>query len=107
MSPASFTFLNVTGTPALSQSDSKLMRAHITKTNFANRRRRRTETGAATESAKRVALTGTGRGLLTKDELLAALPADLPLTTPPKDPHRYAQFRKNIEGLSKSAANCL
>lgn len=37
---STFTFVTTTDAPALSASGAKLMRAHITKTNFARRRRR-------------------------------------------------------------------
>lgn len=42
-----------------------------------------------------VALTRMGQGLLTQDVPADAPPADLSLATPPKDPYRYAQFRKD------------
>ncbi|RDL37372.1 Uncharacterized protein BP5553_04805 [Venustampulla echinocandica] len=83
MSSTSFTFLNATGTPGLSQSDAKLMRAHITRTNFANRRQQLTKARTAKEREL---------GLLTQDVLADPPPADLLLSTPPKDPYRYAQF---------------
>ena len=35
-----FTFVNTVNAPALSPSSAKAMRAHVTKTNFANRRKR-------------------------------------------------------------------
>ena len=107
MSSISFTFLNATGRPGLSQSDAKLMRAHITKTNFANRRQRINEAGTAKERPKRVALTRMGQGLLTRDAPADPPPVDLPLATPLKDPYRYAHFRKDTARSTKYAANCL
>ncbi|KAI9825940.1 MAG: hypothetical protein M1819_000459 [Sarea resinae] len=92
MSTTSFTFLNATGTPALSRSDAKLMRAHITKTNFANRRQRIIGNEAAKEKAKRGVLARIGQRQLAQDGAADALLTDLPLATPPKDPYRYAQF---------------
>ncbi|KAH8908115.1 hypothetical protein BR93DRAFT_927145 [Coniochaeta sp. PMI_546] len=84
----SFTFLNTTGTPELSQSDAKRMRAHITKTNFANRRQRLSLREPGLRSPKgrsrKVALTRNAR------------PGNLLLATPPKDPYRYAQYRTCI-----------
>ncbi|KAL3470330.1 hypothetical protein BJX99DRAFT_264322 [Aspergillus californicus] len=56
MEPNSFTFLNTTGAN-LSQPAAKRMRAHITRTNFAKRRQRLTETGginAASHTKRRV-----------------------------------------------------
>ncbi|KAK7757577.1 hypothetical protein SLS62_000592 [Diatrype stigma] len=47
MEPASFTFVNTTNTPGLSHQAAKLMRGHVTKINFANRRQRKAEARAA------------------------------------------------------------
>jgi hypothetical protein len=110
MSSTSFTFLNATGTPELSQSDAKLMRAHITRTNFANRRQQIAEATCRTskERLKRVALTRMGRGLLIQDRQdvpADAPPAELLLATPPEDPHRYVQFRNDTARSTKYAAN--
>jgi hypothetical protein len=56
--------------------------------NFANRRQQITKARAAKEILKRVALMRMGQGLLTQDVNADALPADLLLGTPPKDPYR-------------------
>ncbi|OIW31260.1 hypothetical protein CONLIGDRAFT_713710 [Coniochaeta ligniaria NRRL 30616] len=84
-----FTFLNTTGAPELSQSDAKRMRAHITKTNFANRRQRLRESGSHMPKGRssKVALTRHAR------------PGNLLLATPPKDPYRYAQYLSQFWSL--------
>jgi hypothetical protein len=107
MSSMSFTFLNATGTPGLSQSDAKLMRAHITRMNFANRRQQITKDRAAKDFSKRVALTRVGQRLLTQDVTTDAPRADFLVGTPPKDPYLYAQFRKDTTRSTKYVANCL
>ncbi len=91
MSSTSFTFLNATGAPGLSQSDAKRMRAHITRTNFANRRQRFAQARTVQERSGRVSATGTRQELLLADLLLKA---------PPKDPYRYSQFRKNTASFN-------
>ena len=96
MSPKSFTFLNATNTPYLSQSDAKLMRAHITKTNFASRREQRIDARQAREMPDNVIATRPGQRLLTQQLSVSAdtPQADLILMTPPKDLYLYAQYRK-------------
>jgi hypothetical protein len=39
MAPDNFVFLNTTGAPGLSKPAAKRVRGHVTKTNFANRRK--------------------------------------------------------------------
>lgn len=46
MAATSFTFLNTTDAPGLSRQAAKVVRGHITKTNFAKRRQRKAETRA-------------------------------------------------------------
>ncbi|CAM1510873.1 Fc.00g083860.m01.CDS01 [Cosmosporella sp. VM-42] len=99
MSSASFIFLNATGTPDLSQSDAKLMRGHITRTNFANRRHRISQGGNTKKRPKKVALIRKGPGLLTQDATVDALTADLPLATPPKNPYHYIRFLSRFWSL--------
>jgi hypothetical protein len=102
-----FTFLNSTSTPGLSQSDAKMMRAHITKANFAKRRKRISEGRAAKEISQRVTLTQIGPSILMLDVLTDAPPADLLLATPPKDPFRYAEFRKDTTRLTQDTSDFL
>ncbi|RDW57977.1 hypothetical protein BP6252_13388 [Coleophoma cylindrospora] len=87
MSSAGFTFLNATGTPGLSPSDAKLMRAHITRSNFAIRRQRRTQAITAKGSLQ----TRTGQRPRAQNDLL--------LATAPKDPELYAQYLSRFWSL--------
>src|SRR3569833_358004 len=62
MSSARFTFINITGAPSLSPSADKRMRAHVTRTNFANRRQRMADVAEAkTERMADVAEAKTAR----------------------------------------------
>ncbi|KAK3334053.1 hypothetical protein B0T19DRAFT_419970 [Cercophora scortea] len=72
-----FVFLNTTGRPELSEADAKRMRGHITRTNFAIRRQR-----IINEYKTRMASEGGQHEVALS----------LPLTTPPRDRSRYAQF---------------
>ncbi|KAH7353331.1 hypothetical protein B0T11DRAFT_356373 [Plectosphaerella cucumerina] len=51
METTSFTFLNTTGAPRLSKPAAKRVRGHVTRTNFANRRRRKAEAADKTATA--------------------------------------------------------
>jgi hypothetical protein len=51
METTSFTFLNTTGAPRLSKPAAKRVRGHVTRTNFANRRRRKAEAADKTSTA--------------------------------------------------------
>ena len=79
-----FTFVNTTGTPELSKSDARRMRSHVTKTNFALRRERLTDSCAPPR--------GKSRAVVVRRD---ARPGNLLLATPPKDPGRYAQYSKS------------
>lgn len=46
MATTSFTFLNTTDAPGLSRQAAKVVRGHVTKTNFAKRRQRKADTRA-------------------------------------------------------------
>jgi hypothetical protein len=77
-----YTFLNLTGTPSLDAPGSKLMRAHVTKSNFAQRRRRISEQVLADRSSERhVSHAQGGRGFV-------------PLNTPkPESINHSSHFR--------------
>jgi len=100
MTSTNFTFLNATGTPALSQSDAKLMRAHITRKNFATRRERIIEDRTAASkraTMKKVALMRIGQVLLMQNSPnFHSVSVDNPLLTAPKDPICYTQYRMSI-----------
>lgn len=107
MSSTSFTFLNATGAPVLSQLDSKLMRSHITKKNFANRRQRIIDAAIVKEKSKGLALKQVVKGRLSQDVPAVAPPGNLPLATPSKESYHYAEFRKSTARLTTYATNRL
>jgi hypothetical protein len=57
METTSFTFLNTTGAPRLSKPAAKRVRGHVTRTNFANRRRRKAEAAADKIDASLIRVT--------------------------------------------------
>lgn len=97
MSSTSFTFLNATGTPGLSQLAAKRMRAHITKTNFAKRRQRIAEAKPNDVTAGRKAQESLIRSVITG----ANFAAGLPLATQPTDPYSYAQYSTYTSALNR------
>lgn len=116
-----FTFVNTTGAPNLSQPAAKLMRGHVTKTNFAKRRQRLASGGgdAANESA---AGSGSDRGSNSKqstaspeadqtepeDDLAQMNPTGSDTSSPPSAGlPGYEQIRKWHLGPSPALAQCL
>ncbi|KAH8893946.1 hypothetical protein GQ53DRAFT_101434 [Thozetella sp. PMI_491] len=83
MSEMGFTFVNTTGSSAMSESAARRVRAHITKTNFANRRQRMAK-----------ARTGKPAAIVPP-----AAPGDIPLPAGPGDMHRDAQFLSRFWSL--------
>ncbi|CAG9981231.1 unnamed protein product [Clonostachys byssicola] len=61
-----FTFVNTTGAPNLSQPAAKLMRGHVTKTNFAKRRQRLASSGGGDVANESAAGSGSDRGSSSK-----------------------------------------
>lgn len=87
-------FLNATGRPALARKEAKAMRAHISKQNFASRRRRElsaTEGMAARESS-RVNMQRKRKLCFPNQAAPASLLPKLPVTEQ-TNPHLRAQFR--------------
>jgi hypothetical protein len=103
MTPTGFTFLNATNTSALSQSESKRMRAHITRTNFAKRRQRLAAAETAEPNPKYITHSQPSHGLLVQSKSATAdLGSELPLAMQSTDVRHFNKFRMSIS-LRRSA----
>lgn len=86
MEPTSFTFVNTTDTPSLSRQAAKLMRGHVTRINFTNRRQRKADAKSA-----EIAYTRGDVGLGSQLEENGRSKA-LPLLAAASDLYYYAQL---------------
>lgn len=62
MAPDGFLFLNTTGPPGFSKTTANRIRGHVTKTNFANRRRAKEALAGAAERGNRTYKLRKGEG---------------------------------------------
>ncbi|KAK3326848.1 hypothetical protein B0H66DRAFT_530836 [Apodospora peruviana] len=87
-----FTFLNTIGTPDLSRADVMRVRGHVTRMNFASRRRRIAQ--ARSVSSQNHTRNEEQAIIVPKQPPPNAPPADLlrQLATPPKDKRQYTEL---------------